>query len=460
MSNIPKKSTLLEKVFYCGGGLGGGALCWGFFSSFITMYYTNSVGMAAATMGTMMLVARILDAVSDIIFGAIMERFPSRLGKARHWILLSVIFLPLSLFLCFNFPAGLSEGGKMAYMYITYICISAVTYTVYGSAFGALMARMSEDQKDIEHISVAYMTSIMAASTVVYMLTMNLMEHWGGMVNNQPAWTKISAIYAIITVVLLFLSFLIKEKVPLKVESGEVQKTPIAQGIKVCMKYRYFWLLLVIFFAYYVASGLAGSAGTYYILYVIGDYKIVNYTSLPNLACQVGMMLLTPLILKKVSKMKLMWFGILLSFLSRIPIILAPTNIPIYVVCGILATIGLAPLISLLFTLSVDFIVYIAYKTGLRAEGFAGIGGNIGVKVGTGIGTALVGWLLQWGKFDGMAQVQPDSAKTAIILLVVVLPAVCYAILLVALRFWNLDKKLPEAMAEAEAAAAAAQDQE
>lgn len=81
---VAGKSSLLEKVFYCMGGVGGGSFCWSFISGFITMYYTNNLGMAAAAVGTMMLVARVLDGITDIIFGAMMERFPSRFGKTRH----------------------------------------------------------------------------------------------------------------------------------------------------------------------------------------------------------------------------------------------------------------------------------------------------------------------------------------------------------------------------------------
>lgn len=454
---LPSRSTLLEKIFYCCGGVGGGSFCWAFISGFITMYYTNSVGMAAGAVGTMMLVARVLDGITDIIFGAVMERFPSRLGKTRHWILISVPLMAACVLLCFNMPSGMSEGGQIAYMYFTYILISAVGYTIYGLAFGALMARMSTDQKDIEHISVAYMLCVMTSATVVYVLTTNLLEHWGGNINNQPAWTKISIIYAIIVAVTIFLSFLIKEKVPIKTEDGTIQRTPLKEGVKVCMKYKYFWLLFLIFGFYYAASGLMGASGIYYAGYVIGDYSIVNYTSIPNLVAQTLAFLAVPFLLKKVDKMKLMRVSIVFTVIAKLVPLIDPTNIPLYIVCGIVGVIGLAPTISLLFTLSVDFIMFIAYKTGLRAEGFAGIGGNIGVKIGTGIGSAMVGWILAWGQFDGLSAVQPESAKVAIILMVLVIPALLIACQFIAMMFWDLDKKLPVAQAEAEAAMAKAE---
>lgn len=457
MENLKtSKSTLLEKVFYCMGGVGGGSFCWSFISGFITMYYTNSVGMAAAAVGTMMLVARVLDGITDIIFGAIMERFPSRFGKTRHWLLISAPLMAVCVLLCFNTPQGLSESGKIGYMYFTYILISAVAYTIYGAAFGALMSRMSTDKKDIEHISVSYMLCVMVSATVVYILTVTLLENWGGTINNQPAWTKVSIVYAIITFVTILLSFLIKEKVPIKTEDGEIKRTPLKEGVKACLKYKYFWLLAFIFGLFYAASALMGSSSIYYILYVIGDYTKVNITGIPSLVATIVAYALVPLLLKKINKMLLIRLGLILFVVSKLIPLINPTNLTLFVVCSIISQFGLAPCVSLLFTLSVDFIIFVAYKTGLRAEGFAGIGGNLGVKIGTGIGSAMVGWVLAWGQFDGLAPVQGEQAKIAIIMITLTLPAVLILAQFIVTLFWDLDKKLPIVMAEAEEAAKAA----
>ncbi len=458
MNSIPKKSTLLEKVFYCAGGVGGGSLCWAFISGFMTMYYTNSVGMAAAAVGTMMLTARVLDGVTDIIFGACMERFPNkRFGKTRHWLLLSVFLMPLCILLCFHMPSGLSAGGQVAYMYFSYILASAVGYTIYGGAFGALMARMSEDKKDIEHISAAYMLCVMGSATAVYMLTTIMLSRVDATMAAQSAWSKVAWIYAIITAICIFLSFLIKEKVPIQTEDGQlVEKTPLGKGVKACMKYKYFWLLALIFGFYYASSGLGSGSGSYYAGYVIGDWTYVSISSIPILIAELIAFFICPFITAKVDKVKVMKIGLLITTAAYFCRLINPTSIPLQLTMGIVAIVGQAPLISLLFTLSVDFIIFIACKTGMRAEGFAGIGGNVGVKVGTGVGSALVGWMLAWGKFDGTVLVQSDFTVRAIIIMCVVLPAIFSLLTFLSLCFWDLNKKLPQAMAEAEAASAQA----
>lgn len=74
------KSTKLEKAVMGIGNVGSN-LCWTFMSMYITMYYTNSVGIAAATVGTIMLIARFLDGISDIIFGLLIEKVHFKMGK-------------------------------------------------------------------------------------------------------------------------------------------------------------------------------------------------------------------------------------------------------------------------------------------------------------------------------------------------------------------------------------------
>ena len=92
--------------------------------TYLTLYYTDSVGLAAAAIGTMMLLTRLLDGISDLIMGSIIDRTHTKWGKARPWILWTAIPMGLGLVLMFSVPSGLSSGGKMVYAVITYILMA------------------------------------------------------------------------------------------------------------------------------------------------------------------------------------------------------------------------------------------------------------------------------------------------------------------------------------------------
>ena len=141
------KSTFLEKIFYGMGGVGMN-LCWTFMLIYITVYYTNSVGISAGVVGTFMLASRLLDGVSDFAFAALMEKVHFKLGKIRPWFLICAPLLGISLILCFNVPMGLSASGKVAYAFATYAFTAAVSYTIANLAYAAFLPLLSQDDKD------------------------------------------------------------------------------------------------------------------------------------------------------------------------------------------------------------------------------------------------------------------------------------------------------------------------
>ena len=102
-----QKSSFGTKLAWCLGDVGF-SFSWGVVGSFLTMYYTDSVGLSAAFAGTMMLVCRLFDGVSDIIAGSIIEKTHSKLGKSRFWFIASM--LPLAISMILLFAPSLANG--------------------------------------------------------------------------------------------------------------------------------------------------------------------------------------------------------------------------------------------------------------------------------------------------------------------------------------------------------------
>ena len=107
-----KKTSTFEKIAYAMGDSGSGSFVWLFTSSFLMLYYTDGVLAAAGTIGTMMLIMRVFDGFSDILFGVLLENTSTRIGKARPWFGASSIPLVISFILMFHVPSNI---GKTAY---------------------------------------------------------------------------------------------------------------------------------------------------------------------------------------------------------------------------------------------------------------------------------------------------------------------------------------------------------
>ena len=157
-----QKVSKMQKASYAIGS-GAGNVIITLMSTFLTAYYTDTVGMAIAAIGTMMLYVRFLDGISDIIMGAIIEKTNTKWGKARPWMLYSVPLIIASVVLTLNVPERLGDSGKLVYIYLTYILLNCITYTAYQTAHSALLARITLDPNERQS-----MTSInQIANTVV-----------------------------------------------------------------------------------------------------------------------------------------------------------------------------------------------------------------------------------------------------------------------------------------------------
>ena len=107
------------------------------------LYFTNVLGISAGVVGTLIMVSKILDGVTDVFMGNVIDRTHSRMGKARFWLLVSTIPLAISTYLLFNVPASFNENTKYVYIFVVYTLMGAVFYTMNNIAYSTLMALCS-----------------------------------------------------------------------------------------------------------------------------------------------------------------------------------------------------------------------------------------------------------------------------------------------------------------------------
>lgn len=117
------KVSLGEKICYGVGDIGAN-LVWTTVASFLTIYCTDVAGIAAGVVGTLMLIARLFDGVSDLFMGIIIDKTNTRWGKARPWVLWSAPPLVISLIMIFTVP-DLGANGKAIYLLLVYIFLAA-----------------------------------------------------------------------------------------------------------------------------------------------------------------------------------------------------------------------------------------------------------------------------------------------------------------------------------------------
>ena len=436
-------STWFEKIMYSLGDIGAN-FCWSFMGGFVTMYYTDSVGIAAGFAGTMMLVARFFDGISDIITGFIMERTHSRWGKARPWLMLAAPLLGISLFLSFHVPAGLGYTAKLIWVSVTYTFTAAVSFTLYNMAFTAILPLMSLDPQDRGVASVMNRICTMSGVLCLNVVTPLLLSFKGGE-KAQGAWSFISVIYAIICTVLVFcMGYFIQEKVPLETLSnkkeGQEQTVSTGKILKAVVCNKYFVLILITFVIVYLFQGLQGTA-IYYYRDVLGDMKLFSVMSVVTYLPLIIGMLFVPTLFKKFGRRNAAMCGMAVAAAADIVMFLTTPNIPVFCAMKCFEGLGRAPVSASIFTFVADIVYYIVAREVIKAECYIAMVSSVGTKIGTGLGSAAIGWGLAWTGYNAALEVQSQATKSGITFLMTGLPAIIASIQVVVFMLWDMDKK-------------------
>lgn len=168
-----------EKLAYALGDLGSNFV-WTFCSSWLTLYYTDSVLLAAGMVGTMMLILRLFDGVSDILFGIMIEKTHTKMGKARPWFGASIIPLVVTQLLVYNVPSQASLGAKTVWVIVTYFLLTVVFYTINNLSYHAMLSRFSLDPDDRSKVSSVRGIFAFLAGLLLSIMTPAILNGNGG----------------------------------------------------------------------------------------------------------------------------------------------------------------------------------------------------------------------------------------------------------------------------------------
>lgn len=420
-------------------GDAGAGLILSIIGSYLTLYYTDSVGLSAAFAGTMMLVCRIFDGVSDILMGLLIDNTHTRIGKARPWFLISFVPLTLSFLACFFVPANLSDPGKKVYAIATYFLMSVVFYTVNNIAYHAMLQRFSLTSQDRSSVSaVRSMITVTICLVAGIATPLYLGSHDEAL---QSTWTGIIMAYAVISTVFLLLTAIgIKEKLPGNEDFKQHHRTGNSkEAVKAVLKTRYFWIAAGVSIFYFTSSNLTGMA-YYFARDVMHNGAIQSIISLISVFPMVLGAPFAVMLINRLGKRKVLICGLTISVVASLMILIDPENVVLVLASTFIKCLGIVPISTAATTLAGDIADYVQMKDGVRSEGVTTSTYTVGVKIGAGLGSAIVAWALAIGKYDGAASVQAPSALTAMTVTTAVVPAVLYILCIVLLLFWDIEK--------------------
>ena len=272
MSATKEKTYLkwYQKLAYGAGDLASNC-SYGLVASFVLLYLTGTMGLDSAIIGSLMLASKVLDGISDVIFGTLIDRTHSKLGKARPWMLYGQVGVSLCLFLLFAIPAG-STTMQYIYFFVVYTALNAVFYTANNIAYSALTALITKNNNErVQLGSFRFMFAVITNIVMGFSVT-GLVEKFGG---GTAGWRTTALIFAIIGLVVNTISCLAVKELPEEepndkapeagthTKAAPEEKRGVAETAKLLVHNKYYLMLLAIYIVYYIMSNLTTGAGVF-----------------------------------------------------------------------------------------------------------------------------------------------------------------------------------------------------
>lgn len=431
------KISVKERFAYGCGDLGCNII-YSAMSSFLLFYYTDYVKVSALTIGTIMLISRLFDGVTDLIMGVIVDRTKSRFGKCRPWILRMAIPFAIAAVLLFSVPSGLGNSAKMVYIFITYNLVSSVVYTAINVPYSTLNALITQDQYERSVLSIFRMTLATTGTLIITNLTLPLVEFFG---DNASAWTKTFTVFGVLSIVIFLITFTgTKERVKPTVQSKQ-EKVPFVKGIRLLFCNKYWLMITLTLVCIFIQYSLNGGAAVYYAKVILHNAKLVGPMNLVASVVQIVAMFFTAFIIKRIGKRNMLIIGAIVYGLGFGMFQFVGTSYIGIMIASGLKGIGNAGISSCMFAIVSDTIEYGEWKTGYRTEGLINSASSFGFKVGNGLGSAMLGWILALGNYAENAAVQSASSVMAIKALFIYIPVAVAVLQIVIMMFYKLDKE-------------------
>ena len=404
-----------NKIGYGAGDVAGNVI-YAFLSTFMMFYLTDTVGMNVGIVGILMAVSKLLDAITDLLFGNLLDRTSTRMGKARPWMLMGYIGCALMLAAIFMIPVYWDNTAQYAYFFITYTLLNAVFYTVNNIAYATLTALITKNTSErVQLGSIRYIFAF-AATMLIQTLTMDLVSGFGG---SAEGWRVVAILYAVIGLAVNTISCLcIKElpeedlyKTDLMVYLQPENLCTLFQGFRLLIANKYYLMICGInLMAQLCQSAL--NMGVYYMKYVLGNEDLLkNFSLYTNIPLILGL-IVTPFFVKKLRGMyKLNLVGYAIASIGRIGMMICAYlgSIPMMLIFTAVSAIGTSPMQGGFNALIASCSEYTFLTKGRRIDGTMYACSSFGIKVGASIGTAVAGWLMACAGYVENAAVQTSS---------------------------------------------------
>lgn len=426
-------------------------------ATYLNVYYTDVLNLTHIWGGIFLtvfpIISKIIDAVTNVLMGYIIDRTRTPAGKARPWLLLSAPLVALSGVLLFTVPVA-SETVQVIWVMLSYNLFYSFAYTIFNMSHNLMVPLSTRNTTERGGLSVFnQIASIMMSGILVALIFPMVIMPMLGV--DKAKWIGVMSFLSIISLPLILLEYYYtKERVTEEQSEDKEKKIPFKTQLKVVLTDKYMLIVLLYFFIYMMGSTLKNIGLVYYCNYVLGTYNDgitqMLVSVIGGVPMGIGIFAVWPLA-KKFGKRNVTLWGFVLYALGSLICWLVPTNMVVVLIGQFIKNIGGLPCAYVFMALFADTLDHLEWKSGIRADGIAMSVYNIIACAMVGIVTGIFNGLLASAGYiapnidelgNTVASAQPAAVTGVITFAFVGLEVFTGIALAVLLAFFSVEKTI------------------
>lgn len=424
-------------------------------ATYLNVYYTDVLNLTGVWGGMFLMVfpivSKIIDAITNVIMGYVIDRTHTKQGKARPWLLLSAPLLTVMGILLFTVPSG-SETVQVWWVMISYNLFYSFAYTIYNMSHNLMVPLSTRNIQQRGGLSVfnQIATIMISGMLVALVFPMVIMPMIGV---DGSKWISLMCALSVLALPLTLVEYYFtKERVTEETVGQQEQAVPFLTQLKIVLTDKYTLIIFTYFLIYTVGGCLKNLGLVYFCNYVLGSYNDgVTQTMVSvigGVPMGIGIFAVWPLA-KRFGKRNVTMWGFVLYAAGSAICCLAPTSMAVVLTGQFIKNIGGLPCAYVFMALFADVLDHIEWKSGIRCDGTAMSIYNIIAVAMVGICTGIFNWMLSSAGYIAptidaagktIAAAQPQPVLNAITFAFVGLEVITGAILAVLLIFLNVEK--------------------
>ena len=445
MNELSTGRKWLQRIGYAFSGFGG-QVPKTLVDTFTSIFLLTAVGLKAADIAVMLLVAKIVDGITDYLVGIAIDATKCKFGKNRLWMLLSIPVTFVGVIMLFSSPGGFSYGMKLAWAYVSYILVT-LGLTMAAVSANAIIPFLSFDPQERGALVSSKALLSMVGSLVVTGAVSALVNLTGG-ADAVSSYTKAAvAVGLVFAVMIAFGVFTLHETnfdTSLKDENGEKVKSNPIKDILILVKTKNYLILLVIGFLSTFTQVAIMNGAPYFAGYVLGNSGLTASILMPFMVgCMIPMALLS-FLTKKFTKKTVVSIGAVLGAVLCVLLVIFGNTPIALALFSALTGVGFGMTYVTFFAMQPEVVDEVAYRHGRVMSGLQASIAGFACNLGSAFASSAVVALIGMSGFNADLATQTASTQMVIRLAAFIVPAISLLLILVFIRFYDLDEKYDE----------------